>query len=556
MSKRLAITIAGAVSLGNYEAGVLYEILTAIAAHNTNENTSDDQKIYIDVITGASAGGMSATILAQKLLFESTALSGETSNALHDPWINDISLKAMLDLTEDDDPTHSIFSSQLIDAISKKYLTSRYENDPPSERIAHPSINKEKPLKFGLSLSNLNGIDYGLPTRTGDEFTYTRYQDEYRRDFAYSQASDVFGVWNDARNAALATGAFPFAFAVKALQRELAEFTNPVPSGFPKLDFRFSYTDGGVFQNEPLGMAKDFVDAIDKHQNSDSRFYLFIAPGTKDSSIASGDSLLTDRNANLVSTAKALVGAIFYQARFQDWITAEGVNQHVRLLNLRAQQLLDDFLSRKAQASVIGPAAKAFVELLRAQDPAKVTVTFEKTSLERLREQYSAGYKKLNGSAFGPSAAEAWIMSVFVLELAADLGTRDEMNIYAITAKESELAGSSLFAFAGFFDRNIRQHDYDVGRKKAWEFIDAQNKSTATSRLGPFNYILGPAPKRDEKYDEFAPWKLDESERILLRDRLLDRACLLLAEAGVGFIDRWVAVIFVIRPKVNAWLSL
>ena len=30
MSKKLAITVAGAVSLGSYEAGVLYEVVTAI----------------------------------------------------------------------------------------------------------------------------------------------------------------------------------------------------------------------------------------------------------------------------------------------------------------------------------------------------------------------------------------------------------------------------------------------------------------------------------------------------------------------------------------------
>jgi hypothetical protein len=34
MPKRLAITIAGAVSLCSYEAGVLYEVLDAIHQHN------------------------------------------------------------------------------------------------------------------------------------------------------------------------------------------------------------------------------------------------------------------------------------------------------------------------------------------------------------------------------------------------------------------------------------------------------------------------------------------------------------------------------------------
>ena len=65
MSKKLAITISGAVSLGSYEAGVLYEVITAIGQHNQDPHTSEDERIYIDVLTGASAGGMTAAIAAQ-----------------------------------------------------------------------------------------------------------------------------------------------------------------------------------------------------------------------------------------------------------------------------------------------------------------------------------------------------------------------------------------------------------------------------------------------------------------------------------------------------------
>jgi hypothetical protein len=36
MSKKLAIAISGAVSLGSYEAGVLYEVVDAISQHNTD----------------------------------------------------------------------------------------------------------------------------------------------------------------------------------------------------------------------------------------------------------------------------------------------------------------------------------------------------------------------------------------------------------------------------------------------------------------------------------------------------------------------------------------
>ena len=69
MSKKLAITISGAVSLGSYEAGVLYEVLDAVCQHNNDPATIADDRIVIDVLTGASAGGMTAIVLAQKLLY-------------------------------------------------------------------------------------------------------------------------------------------------------------------------------------------------------------------------------------------------------------------------------------------------------------------------------------------------------------------------------------------------------------------------------------------------------------------------------------------------------
>ena len=75
--KYLALTIAGAVSLGSYEAGAMYEILDAIRQHNDDPTTvANGDFIRIDVLSGASAGGMTASILAQKLLFAKNEFVG------------------------------------------------------------------------------------------------------------------------------------------------------------------------------------------------------------------------------------------------------------------------------------------------------------------------------------------------------------------------------------------------------------------------------------------------------------------------------------------------
>src|SRR6266851_2122254 len=124
MPYRLAVTVAGAVSLGSYEAGVLYEIVDAIGQHNSA--APEESKIFIDVLTGASAGGMSATVLAQKLLFEAGSLAKPYDNTLYRAWVEDIQLEALLALQHDEDPSHSILSSNLVETLSAKYLCQRY----------------------------------------------------------------------------------------------------------------------------------------------------------------------------------------------------------------------------------------------------------------------------------------------------------------------------------------------------------------------------------------------------------------------------------------------
>jgi hypothetical protein len=87
MAYRLAIAISGAVSLGSYEAGVMFEVIRAIGAHNRAVAAEPERRIVIDVLTGASAGGMTAVILAQKLLFDGASLDDPAANPLCRPWV-------------------------------------------------------------------------------------------------------------------------------------------------------------------------------------------------------------------------------------------------------------------------------------------------------------------------------------------------------------------------------------------------------------------------------------------------------------------------------------
>ena len=550
MKKKLAITISGAVSLGSYEAGVLYEVVRAIGQHNQNPKTKTDDKIFIDVLTGASAGGMTATIAAQKLLYEAQSLAGEFSNAFYQPWVAEISIQRLLNLHGADNERQSIFSSEAVAEISEKYITGRYQShlSPPPD--PHPALDADN-LKLGLALSNLNGVDYSAPLRPAGQLIYTRFKDELIKEFDVQNpgAHDNGDVWEALRNAALSCGAFPFAFKVVEVARHLTEYNLPDRATNLGNTAHFAYTDGGVFQNEPLSLAKRLVDSIDGHQNLESRFFLFVAPDLRKSS-ANAD--FNDQNANFISTATHLVGAIFGQSRFPDLLMAEELNREVMLLNSRAAGL-KTMLDGKDKTTL----AKA--KTLRAAADLLLPALFDGTpdnalddARARLKNQFASDYNKME-----PQTRDTWIDSILTLERAAGLDETDEMTIYSITASDAELASSDLEAFAGFFDRSYREHDYLVGRRKAQAFL---NTPGIFGLNAPLNFQPEPVPEPDPDLDGLKLEDMDEGVREAVRDAFIDRANEIMKQAGVnwviaGPIVREIVDI-VVKKKLNEVLKL
>ena len=551
MAKRLAITIAGAVSLGSYEAGVLFEVVAALAAHNAAlEKAASEgvpllgEPITIDVLTGASAGGMTAAITAQKLLFEADQLRDPARNALHSAWVVDATIESFLRLRSDEQPLDSILSSTAVDEISRKYLTQRYESSPsapPSKRPAsrHPAAASR--IHLGVALSNLNGVGFDLPLRPNGEFGYTRHKDDFRVVLD-GDASDDPAIWEGIRSAAVACGAFPFAFRVREIARDRKWFPQGRLRVWPKNPAPFAYTDGGVFQNEPLGLAKSFVDEIDGHLNTDSRFYLFVSPGGHTSD---EDLKFAAKEATLYRTAGRLVGAVMDQAQFHDWIMAEKMNERIATFDAVAMNLHHALLSGTLQATNVAPLTSAVIVLMYpATDPASGAALG--SSRARLGSQYSTGYLALSAGP-GKDIADLWIDSILVLENAAALGQHDEMAIYAVTASQAELASTGLHAFQGFFSQEYRQHDYNVGRKKARDVIALINERE--DLLGPIHYSPKDVIEIRAELNGLTLDKVDRGLREAVYKRVRERLNDTMVAMGLNPIER-IAANNLVLPKL------
>ncbi len=547
MSKRLAVTVSGAVSLGSYEAGVLYEVLYAIGQHNQNPQTSEEEKIYIDVLTGASAGGMSVALAAQKLLYDADALNDPYQNALYQAWVLDIDIDGLLNFQKDEPSDCSLFSSDLIENLSIRYLRSRYDGHPIAAPKTHPALSPQKTLRLGLALSNLNGIDYGRPTLTDGEFIYSRFQDEYCRTLTIEDDNEM--TWAPIGEASVACGAFPFAFRAKDIQRMRAEFDDPYLStaDLGPDPLTFTYSDGGIFQNEPLGLAKNFVDDIDHHIDAGTRAYLFVSPDPK---LSNTDRTFDAGMANFRKMLSKLALAILYQSRFQDWIRAEEVNTQIDLFNQRAEELRNAVANRRLTTATIEPLSAVLLQQFFSSEADL------EDARQQLRTQFQAEYAGLvSTSGVGQAGADAWIDAILVLEMAADLHEKDEMYVYTVTASDQELAGAQMLAFLGFFDQDYRQHDYDIGRMKAQQWLTG----SIAQQNGPLplpRYTPQPIRPIDASLAGAKIADAPLEKRKALRDRLQNRVEIILKEANVPAIVRRPLACIYLNRKINEFLGL
>jgi predicted acylesterase/phospholipase RssA len=510
-TKYLAITIAGAVSLGSYEAGATYEILDAIRQHNENPETiATGDFIRIDVITGASAGGMTASILAQKLLFSKNAFvdsDGKSSpydNPLYNTWVLGIDLKNLLDTVDKPYPAGdpaklSLFSSNLIEQIAEKTLT---EEGPDGKVLPdggrHNAVDPGRGIQLGLALTNLNGVDYAHKLFGSGEFLYTQFSDQMLRYLSVEDRS--LETWTEIREASVACGAFPIAFRTKDLLRKREDFLpcdnlDPWPDG--ETTHTFTYTDGGVLQNQPLGMAKNLVDVIDAgHLETESRFYLFVSPSPMS---GKQNLVLHEVNADMMKVGKRLFDIYTGQSVFRDWVLADQVNKQIAILDERAQELAGKLIEGHLDVPSMTTASQQILDLLY-QPPALGKPATSETQVQaksRLTIQYSAEVRQLGGAE--TAEASAFVNALLALEKAAGLGDRDFMQIYGIVTDRTKLAGAGVSAFVGFFDQCYRDHDYDWGRTVAQQLLaNPDFNDPAQNQLGPIRYTPTPIRPIDQ----------------------------------------------------------
>ncbi len=300
---RIGLAMAGAVSAGAYTAGVLdflFEALDAWYDARARGENVPRHDISLDVASGASAGAMCASLLAIALPYDFPharldAQRQPNAEALKNPfyraWVEDIDIRPMLgtaDMAGGELP--ALLNCEVIDSILNRAL------DYQAPRRERPYV--ARPFVTRFSIGNLRGVPYDISYRGLKSASDTLYaHDDYLgflvgggdgpapaaclkghrpvSTLASSRATD----WADLGGAALASGAFPIFLKPRTLTRDgndynARNFGNPdaadasqrsvsVPPPWPRGEapnpYEFVAVDGGIFNNEPLDLAREVL---------------------------------------------------------------------------------------------------------------------------------------------------------------------------------------------------------------------------------------------------------------------------------------------------------
>lgn len=296
----LGLCMAGAVSAGAYTAGVMDYLIEALQEWQKRKEAglpdTPTHKVVIPVMGGASAGGMTAIITAAALNNPLIPVSKPSAdlmaehreNKLYHSWVDLLSadmFPMMLNTSDiNDNGIISLLNSSFIDDIAQRALKADVTSWKPMPAFFDPE------LKVFTTLTNLQGFGYNI------SFTANIPSDKYymsiHNDYACFKMNNGNGEadgWmpldfknnvncDVARNAAMATGAFPVGLQSRKLTRKSADvnlmpFCSGITKQFPVPPpvCETLNVDGGVINNEPFDKVREVL--IDKTGQHDEKEY-------------------------------------------------------------------------------------------------------------------------------------------------------------------------------------------------------------------------------------------------------------------------------------------
>jgi hypothetical protein len=471
MPVRISLTISGAIALGAYEGGALAALLYAVRPLATG----DSPAIVVDVMSGASAGSITALLAARAL-----QQGHDPAEVMAGAWVQKDSLGAML--------AHGADAPLSIDALRGvgQDLLDPHSSGAASGGATGGGANDSTPrqavdIRLSYTLASLRGLEYRL-ARLGREpvpsVTYVDYFDHVLT--TATPVTDLAGPGGAAQphkwplDAALASAANAMGFPPYLLDRS-AQWATYEAQGVDNLPpaKQMWFTDGGTLDNEPLGRTLDLTNQADQAADPGTRLHLLVHPHpTAATSGAHWADPATPPT--FVQTAVRALGLQRTQSLYRDLKQAEKTNSHI------------DWLT--SLADTLGPKLDA----LPADSRAEVTAALKgalaeiDTAHAELRAQQSGrGAGSGDASTTTDDAATPSELLARALHQASGTGGKRPARIDVISplllqeirngshTVEQMLSGEILFHFGGFLDETMRRNDFDLGYRSTLAWLEA-----------------------------------------------------------------------------------
>ncbi len=449
---RISLTISGAVSLGAYEGGALAALLYAARA----VAAGDDPPLRIDVMSGASAGSITALLSARALL------EGHDPRAvMYGAWVTSDSIGKML--------AHDTRAPLSIDVLRKM---GRNLLDPAGEDASQDRQSAEIHLSYTLAC--LRGFEYRLPRVGRKPVHATTFVDIYDHVLKPGATTESLVTPEQAAplDAALASAANEMGFPPYLLRRGEAWATyldqgvDNLPAGD---DHSLWYTDGGTIANEPLGQTLNLTNVVDADDADFRRLHLLVHPHPT-------AALLDDSWANpavqptFTQTAVRGLELQRTQSLYADLKQLEKTNSRLRWL---------DVLNGKLGPVLDGLPEASKGQVMAAIGAAAAAIAADRDGLAQQRTArpdaggHAASQATGEQADGGTSAAKPSERLLETLQAATGLAGKNPARVDVVSPlllPEARthgvgrlLSGEVMFHFGGFLDEDARRSDFDLG---------------------------------------------------------------------------------------------
>jgi predicted acylesterase/phospholipase RssA len=299
----LGLCMAGAVSAGSYTAGVIDYLLEALEEWEKRRGGANvpSHRVEIPVIGGASAGGMTGIITAAALQQGNVHLQQAPADALSKDHPENVLYHTWVDLTGPDMfpkmlDTSDVIPGQVVSALNSTFIdeiATRVLTPPAGNQTQWRSVPEffSSRLKIFTTLSNLQGFLYDVNFKAANDHQRRPYYMQIHNDYACFELTEDLTVTDDskpcsgwlpfsvskqvhadvARDAAMATGAFPVGLKSRTVTRD-ARFVNanPLQSEGKQLELAGAgpyvtlNVDGGMINNEPFDKVREVLNRVSK----------------------------------------------------------------------------------------------------------------------------------------------------------------------------------------------------------------------------------------------------------------------------------------------------